>query len=89
MGNRSRRRSHADGSPDAPAAGVPSVGSRNDPLYGIPDTNVPYLADIRLARALSGPVAPGRRNWRRGLAFVWLLSICVGLVVFIVNMFRL
>jgi hypothetical protein len=65
------------------------TGSRNDPLYGIPDTNMPHLAEVRLARALSGPVMPGRRNWRRGFAVLWLLSICAGVLWAVVQLVTL
>ncbi len=74
MGNRSRRRRRADGtiSQGRAVQPAPLAGSRNDPLYGIPDTNMPGLANIRLARALQG-----RGGWRRTFAWSWLVLILV------------
>jgi hypothetical protein len=69
MGNRSRRRRRADGTISDARASHRDVshGAANDPLYGIPDTNMPYLASIRMARALQG-----RGGWRRWYAVYWL-----------------
>ena len=79
MGNRSRRRRHADGTIEAVYRPEPdrSVGSMNDPLYGIPDTNMPYLASIRMARALQG-----HGGWRKAYAIYALLSTLLGAIGF-------
>jgi hypothetical protein len=67
MGNRSRRR-RTGRQPNEPWA-----PNTQDPLFGIPDTNMPKLAGIRAARALQG-----QRGWRRAYAWVWLVSLLVG-----------
>ena len=74
MGNRSRRRRRADGTISEARASRRDVvhGAANDPLYGIPDTNMPYLASIRMARALQG-----RGGWRRWYGFYWLVFLLV------------
>jgi hypothetical protein len=71
VGNRSRRRRRLDGTIADAHASLPErlgEGSRNDPLYGIPDTNMPQLAGIRIARAL----AARPTGWRRWYAIVFL-----------------
>jgi hypothetical protein len=71
VGNRSRRRRRSDGTIADAGRQLPervSEGSRNDPLYGIPDTNMPHLAGIRIARAL----AARPTGWRRWYAIVLL-----------------
>ena len=60
----------------------------NDPLYGIPDTNIPGLASIRLARALSGPDRPGHRHWRRTYAVMALVFSLAGLFLGLVQLWR-
>lgn len=79
MGNRSRHgprveASHGDSAGDGGKAS--DVGSRNDPLYGIPDTNMPHLAGIRLARSLQ-TWRPVRTTPWGLLALTWLLAVLV------------
>ncbi|MCA1712479.1 MAG: hypothetical protein LC789_12920 [Actinobacteria bacterium] len=83
MGNRSRRRRRSDGSIAAGRGALRSrriEGSRNDPLYGIPDTNMPHLAGIRIARAL----AARPTGWRRWYAIVSLTGLIASTFVFLV-----
>lgn len=76
MGNRSRRSGDGGSAPGASrSTQSPPTGNTNDPLYGIPDTNVPGLAGIRMARALQG-----RRGWRRWFAIAWLASLVLGAI---------
>ena len=67
MGNRSRRRRTGRRPNEAWAPNT------QDPLHGIPDTNMPGLAGIRMARALQG-----QRGWRRVYAWLSLVLILVG-----------
>ena len=69
MGSRSRRR-HRD---------QPDWDDTRDPLYGIPDTNMPGLAGIRLARSLQH-----RRSLRGWLPGFWVLLVLVALIFLVV-----
>lgn len=62
-------------------------GSRNDPLYGIPDTNMPGLADIRLARALQTP-RQSWRAWRPAGYFLCLVCVLVIAITLFATEFR-
>jgi hypothetical protein len=76
MGNRSRRRT-------GERPNEKWARNAQDPLKGIPDTNMPYLADIRIARALQG-----QRGWRRAYAWISLVMVLAGptwLIVLIVR----
>jgi hypothetical protein len=68
MGNRSRRRQSSGRDWD----------DTRDPLYGIPDTNMPGLASIRLARALQN-----RRSLRGWLPRFWVLMALVAVIILV------